>query len=161
MAVQQLDHLLPHAVQVRSHLDQHLGRHALPLAEQSQQDVLGTDVLMAELVRLPQRQLEHLLGPRRERDVPGRRPLPPADDLLHLPADRLQADSQRLQRPGRDALALVDQAEQQMLGADVGVVKHPGLFLGQDHDPPGPVGKPLKHVPTQFRRGRPRSGRCG
>jgi hypothetical protein len=27
------------------------------------------------------------------------------------------------------------------------VAEHPGLFLGQDHNPPRPVGKPLKHLP--------------
>jgi len=33
-----------------------------------------------------------------------------ADDLLDLLADRLQADAKRLQRLGRDTLALMDQA---------------------------------------------------
>jgi transposase len=70
----------------------------------------------------------------------------PADDLLHLLPHRLQADPQRLQRPGGHALALVDQAQQDVLGAQVVVVEHPGLFLRQDHNPPGPVGKPLKHL---------------
>jgi hypothetical protein len=52
-------------------------------------------------------------------------------------------------------LALVDQPEQEVLGADVVVVEEPGLLLGQDHDPPGPVGAALKHLPaTSFRRGR-------
>jgi hypothetical protein len=32
-----------------------------------------------------------------------------------------------------------------VLGADVVVIKPPGFFLSQDHDPPGPVGKPLEH----------------
>ena len=32
-----------------------------------------------------------------------------------------------------------------MLGADVVVIKPPGLFLSQDDNLPGPVGKPLEH----------------
>jgi hypothetical protein len=35
----------------------------------------------------------------------------------------------------------VDEAEQDVLGADVVVVEEPRLFLGQNHDPPGTVGK--------------------
>ena len=67
--VQQLDDLLPDPVQVRAQPDQHLGGDALALADQAEQDVLGADVVVAELQRLAQRQLEDLLGPRRERDV--------------------------------------------------------------------------------------------
>src|SRR5205814_5001923 len=52
---------------------------------------------------------------------------------------------ERLQRPGRDTVALVDEAEQDVLGADVVVLKPAGFFLSQDHNPPGPVGKPLEH----------------
>jgi hypothetical protein len=36
--------------------------------------------------------------------------------------------------------------EQDVLGADVVVVEHPGLFLGQDDDPPCAVGEPLEHA---------------
>ena len=83
--------------------------------------------------------------------MPRRRLLPLADDLLDLLAHRLQADAQRLQRLGGNAFALVDEAEQDMLGADVVVVQHPGLFLSQDNDPPRPVGKPLEHLVAPHR----------
>src|SRR5581483_9363476 len=68
-----------------------------------------------------------------------------ADDLLHLLPHGIQADFERLLRLGRDTLALADEAEQDVLGADVVVLKPPGFFLSQDHNPPGPVAKPLKH----------------
>jgi hypothetical protein len=47
------------------------------------------------------------------------------------------------------------QAKQDVLGADVVVVEHPGLFLSQNHNPPRPVGKPLKHhaAPSPSGRG--------
>ena len=146
VAVEQLDDLLADPVEVGAELDQHLGGDALALADQAEQDVLGADVVVAELQRLAQRQLQHLLGPRRERDVPGRGLLALADDLLDLLADGLERDAERLQGLGGDAFALVDQAEQDVLGADVVVVEHPGLFLGQDDNPTGAVGKPLEHV---------------
>ena len=44
------------------------------------------------------------------------------------------------------AFALVDQPEQDVLGADVIVVEHPRLFLGEDDDPAGPIREPLEHV---------------
>jgi hypothetical protein len=59
---------------------------------------------------------------------------------------RVQADSQRLQGPGRHSLALVDQAQQDVLGAGVVVAEHPGFCLRQDDNPPRPVGKPLEHL---------------
>src|SRR6266849_5367551 len=78
--------------------------------------------------------------------MPGRGLLPLADDLLHLLAHRLEPDPQRLKRLGRFALALMDEAEQDVLGADVVMVERPGLFLSQDHNPPRPVGEPLEHL---------------
>jgi hypothetical protein len=99
VAVKQLDHLLAHPVQVRAQLHQDLGRHALTLADQAQQDVLGPDVIVTELQRLTQRQLKYLLGARGERDVPRRRLLALADDLLDLLPHRFQADPPRREPP--------------------------------------------------------------
>ena len=146
VAGEQLDDLLADPVEVGAELDQHLGGDALALADQPEQDVLRADVVVAELQRLAQRQLQHLLGPRRERDVPARRLLALADDLLDLLADALEGDAEALQGLRGDALTLVDQAEQDVLGADVVVVEHPGLFLGQDDNPSRSVGEPLEHA---------------
>ena len=159
VAGEQLDDLLADPVEVGAELDQHLGGDALALTDQAEQDVLGADVVVAELQRLAQRQLEHLLGPRRERDVPARRLLTLADDLLDLLADALQGDAEALQRLRRDALTLVDQAEQDVLRADVVVVEHPGLFLSQDDNPSRSVGEPLEHALVLLTCRAPESGR--
>ena len=143
---EQLDDLLADAVEVGAELHQDLGGDALALADQAEQDVLGADVVVAELQRLAQRQLQHLLGPRGEGDVTGRGLLALADDLLHLLADALQRDAEGLERLGSDALTLVDQAQEDVLGADVVVVEHPGLFLGQDDHTAGSVGEPFEHL---------------
>ncbi len=145
-AGEQLDDLLADPVEVRAELDQHLGGDALALADQAEQDVLGADVVVAELQRLAQRQLEHLLGARRERDVAARRLLALTDDLLDLGAHGLQRDAEALEGLGGDALTLVDEAEQDVLGADVVVAEHAGFFLRQHDHPTGPVCEPLEHV---------------
>jgi hypothetical protein len=77
--------------------------------------------------------------------VAGRLLLALADDVLDLLAHGLERDAERLERLGGDALALVDEAEQDVLGADVVVVEHLRLFLGQDDDPTGSVGESLEH----------------
>ncbi len=69
VARQQLDDLLAHAGQVGAELHEHLRGDALALADEAEQDVLGADVVVAELQRLAQRQLEDLLGARGEGDV--------------------------------------------------------------------------------------------
>src|SRR5690606_15777627 len=112
VAGEQLDDLLAHAGQVGTQLDQHLRRDALALADQTEEDVLGPDVVVAELERLAQRQLEHLLRTGREGDVTRRGGPALADDLLDLLADRLEADAQRLERLRRDTLTLVDETQE-------------------------------------------------
>ena len=125
VAAQQLDDLLAHAVEVGAELDEHLGSDALALADEAEKDVLGADVVVAELQGLAQRELEHLLG---ERDI------------------------ERLERLRGDSFALVDEAEQNVLCADVVVVEHLGLFLGQHHHTTGTVGEPFEHLALSSRQ---------
>ena len=131
--------------QVGAQLHEHLRGDALALADEAEEDVLGADVVVAELQRLAQRQLEHLLGARREGDVTRRRRAALADDLLDLGAHGLERDAERLERLGGDALALVDQAEQDVLGADVVVVEQARFFLRQDDHSAGSVGEAFEH----------------
>jgi len=60
------------------------------------------------------------------------------EQLNDLLADPVQVGTQLDQHLGGHVLALTYQAEQDVLGADVVVVEHPGLFLRQDHNPPRP-----------------------
>ncbi len=75
---------------------------------------------------------------------PDRRRAALADDLLDLAAHGLERDAERLERLGGDAFALVDQPEQDVLGADVVVVEQACFFLRQDDDTAGPVGEPFE-----------------
>jgi hypothetical protein len=53
--------------EVGTQADEHLGGDAFAFAHETEEHVLSADVVVAELQRLAERQLEHLLGPRRER----------------------------------------------------------------------------------------------
>ncbi|GMA38410.1 hypothetical protein GCM10025883_04550 [Mobilicoccus caccae] len=108
--------------------------------------MLGADVVVAELQRFAQGQLKDLLGARRERDVPAAGLLALADDLLDLLAHGVERDAEAFQRLRGDALTLVDQAQQDVLGPDVVVVEHARFFLRQHDHTSGPVGEPLEHV---------------
>ena len=138
---------------MRPQVDQYLSGHPFTLADEPEQDVLGPDVVVAELQRLPQRQLEDLLGSGRERNLTGRRGLTSSHRLLDLLPDRLERDRQRLERFDRHALPLVDEAEQDVLGPDVVVIQKPRLLLGQKDDPPSPIGEALEHPSSLVTRG--------
>ena len=152
VAGEELDHGLADAVEVRTELLQHLRGDALALADQSEQDVLGADVVVTELQRFAERQLENLLGARGERDVTRRRGLALPDDLLDLLTNGFERDVERLQRLGGDALTLMDQAEEDVLRTDVVVVEHPRFFLGEDDHPTCSVGESLEHALHPSRR---------
>src|SRR5262249_14793956 len=142
----QPDRLLTDPARVNPQAGQYLLGGALAQAEQAEQDVLGSDAGTADRDGLPQRQFQHLLGQWRERDASApRTTLAPAGDPLNPLARGLLGGPERLQRLGRYSAALVDEGEQDVLGADVAVVERPGLFLGHGHDPPRLVGEPLEH----------------
>ena len=159
VARQQLDDLLAHAAEVGAQLHEHLGGDALALADEAEQDVLGADVVVTELQRLAQRQLEDLLGARGEGDVARRRRAALTDDLLDLAAHGLERDAEGLEGLGGHALALVDEPEQDVLGADVVVVEQARFFLRQHDDTAGPVGETFEQdcLPREL----PRAGKGG
>ena len=91
------DDLVADLLGVGVEVEQDAGGDALVLAHEAEQDVLGADVVVAERERLAQRQLEHLLGARGERDLAGGDLLAGADDPDHLGADALDRDVERLE----------------------------------------------------------------
>src|SRR5262245_14439707 len=99
---------------------------------------------MAQRQGLAQRELEHLLRARRERDLAGRDFVALTDDPRHLSSDLLDGDVERLQHPRSETFLLTEQAKQQMLGADVVVLQGPGFVLGKDDDLASSFGKALE-----------------
>ena len=118
---------------------------ALVLAHEPEQDVLGADVVVAERERLAQRQLEHLLRARRERDLARRDLVALADDPRDLRAHLLDGDVERLEDARRETLLLAQQPEQDVLGADVVVLQRASLVLGEDDDLACSLGEAFEH----------------
>src|SRR5699024_4047037 len=106
-----------------------------------------TTLFRSQLEGLAQAQLEHLLRPRGEGDVAGGGLIALADDVADLLAHRVEGHAERLERLGADALVLVDQAQQDVLGADVVVVEQSRLVLCQDDDAAGAIGEAFEHGP--------------
>ena len=82
----------------------------------------------------------------RERDLAGGDLLAGADDADDLGADALDGDVERLEHARGEALLLAQQAEQDVLGADVVVLERPGLFLREDDHLPGPLCESLEQT---------------
>ena len=144
------DDLVADLLGVGVEVEQDARGDALVLAHEPEQDVLGADVVVAEAERLAQRELEHLLRARRERDLPGGDLLAGADDAHDLRAHALDGDVEALEHPRGQALLLAQQPEQDVLGADVVVLERPRLLLRENDHLPGPFCESLEHGVDSF-----------
>ena len=143
---EQVQHFLADVFELQAEVHQHLGGDAFLLAQQAEQQVLGADVVVVEVAGLFHRVFDDLLGTRGLRQLAHRDHVRAGlDDLLDLQADLAEVDVEVLQDVGGDARAFLDQAEQDVLGADVFVVEALGLLVGQLHHLAGTIGKSFVH----------------
>ena len=148
---QQVQHFLAHFFELQAQVHQHLRGDAFLLAQQAQQDVLGADVVVVQVAGLFHRVLDDLLGPRRLRQLAHRDHLGAAlHQLLDFQADLPQIDVEVLQHVGRDARAFLDQAQQDVLGADVLVVEALCLLIGELHHLASTICKSFVHFVISF-----------
>ena len=131
---QDADDLVAHLVQVDAQALQDARGDALALADETQQQVLRADVVVAEPARLVDRQLDHPLGARRQAHLADDGAVPAADDELHGRPHLGQLDVHVLEHARGDALALADETQQEMLRADVVVVEPLRLVLRERQD---------------------------
>ena len=130
---------MAHLVEVDAQALEHAGGDALALADQAQQQVLGADVVVAQAARLVDGQLDDSLGARGQTDFADDRAIAAADDELDGGAHLGQLDVHVLEDARGDALALADEPEQQVLGADVVVVEPLRFVLSKCQDLPRAV----------------------
>src|SRR5207247_4969584 len=120
--------LLTDLVEPRAERFENLGRDRLALFHQAEQQVLGTDVVVPELPRFLDRQLEDALGLWGERNFTERQRLRKSSQgPFDFGLDGLESESEALQDRGRDPFTVSDQAEEDMLGSDE-IVAEPSGF---------------------------------
>ncbi|MNY32904.1 hypothetical protein D3C86_1671500 [compost metagenome] len=133
------------ARQVDAQVLEHANGHALALADQTQEQVLGADVVVAELPGLIPGELEDALGAGGEGDLHRHEAGAAADDLLDLDPRVLQADAHALEGLGGHTGALANQPKKDLLGADEVVTQAPGFFLRQHDHLDGFLSKSFEH----------------
>ncbi len=106
--------------------------HTLTLPQEPQQQVLSTDVGVVEGLGLLAGQSQDFFHPRGVRNITrGFSVRAHADLLFDSGTHGVQVKAKPLQHANGNALAQVDQPQQQVLGADIIVVKAIGLFARQ------------------------------
>ena len=108
--------------------------------------MLCADVVVTKAERLTESQLKHLLGARSKWDLTGGDLFAGADDANDLRADALGRDVEALKHARSETFLFTQQAEQDVLGADVVVLQRAGLFLCEDDDLTGTLCKSLEHL---------------
>jgi hypothetical protein len=96
--------------------------------------------------RLPQRELEHLLRARRERDLTRGDLVALADDPSDLGTHLFDRDVERLQHACGETLLFAQQAEEDVFGADVVVLQGAGLVLSEDDDLASSLGEAFEQL---------------
>ena len=130
---EQRGRLHAHLGRIDAEVGQHARGDAFTLADQAEQQMLGADVVVIELARLFEGELDHALGARREDHLLLDGLAAAADDRFDFLANLRQIDAERLEDFRGEALAFGDDAEQNVLGSDV-VVPEPLRFFLSQHD---------------------------
>merc|ERR1719329_1368298 len=94
------NHLRTNLCRVGVEVFEHARSHALAFTEQTEQQVFGADVVVAQLARLLERELQHALRARRERNLHRDETGTASNNLLNLDARFLQRNAHRLEHLG-------------------------------------------------------------
>ena len=121
-------------VEVHAQRLEDTGGDPLALADEAQEQVLRADVVVSEAACLVDGELDDALRPWRQADLADDRAVPAADDELDGGPDLGQLDVHVLEDARGDTLALADEAQEQVLRADVVVVEPLRLVLSQRQD---------------------------
>ena len=143
---QHLDGLGAHFFEIDAQAFQDPGGNAFALAHQPQEQMFGANVVMVQTARFIDRQFDHLFGTRRQANLPQDNPIAPTDDKFDGAANFIQFHAEVAQNLRGNPFALTDEAQEQMLGADVVVVEALRFFLGETQDFPGSLSKFVKAV---------------
>jgi len=140
-------------MEVDAHGGQDLGRHALSLSQEAQEDVLRAHVVHSQVSGLPHGHLQHPLAPGREGQVHGLDlGLPSPHGALHPEAHVLQGDGGPFKYLKGHPLPLGQKAHQEVFRAYDVVSQGKGFPVRQLHHSLSPFGKKLPHGGCPFSR---------
>ena len=121
--IQLPQNFLPCLLDVYVEIFEHLGSNPVALTEQAEQNVFGTDITVIKRLGFLGCEREDLFHARGVRNAPGYFLVGAGADLsLDLHADSFEVEAHFFEHADGDALSQFDQAEQQMLRAEVMVV---------------------------------------
>ena len=129
------DDLVADLVEVDPERLQDAGGDPLALADEAEEQVLRADVVVAEPAGLVDGELDDALGAWGQPDLADDRSVAATDDEFDRGPDLGQLDVHVLEDARGDALALADEAQEQMLRADVVVVEPLRLVLRRASGP--------------------------
>ena|ERR1700674_3921030 len=127
-------------------------RNALPLEKQSKQQMLGADKVVPHPPRFLERDLNDFLDARRRDDLLDDDPLVPTEHGRDYPADLAGIQSKVSQGLRGNPIAFAQEAQEDVLSADVGVVRALRLLLGESEYVFGALGEPLERIDGNPRR---------
>jgi hypothetical protein len=122
---------------------EHVRGGAFGFEDQPKQQVFGADVLMAQLARFLDGVLDHFFGARGKLDAVGGCPPGREDPLDHL-LDSLFLQAEIAQHARAHPAFLLEQSQEQVLGADFALVHALRLLMSQAKHTPRALGKTIQ-----------------
>ena len=147
------DDLVADLVEVHAERLQHAGGDPLALADEAQEQVLRADVVVPQPAGLVDGQLDDALRARRQADLADDRAVAATDDELDRRPDLGQLDVHVLEDARGHTLALADEAQEQVLRADVVVVEPLRFVLRECQD----LARPVRELVEAIHRSNARS----
>jgi hypothetical protein len=141
-----IENRLPQLSPIDTQSIEDLTGDTLTFAQETQQQVFGSDVSIATLRCLAQRQFENFLRSLCERDIARRFRSPTPNDALDSRSDQLQRHTRSSKRSCCNILALVDHAQQEVFCPDTRVAPEARFLLSKDNNPTRLLRETLEHA---------------
>ena len=136
------DDRLPHALRVERERLEEPGRHLY--LRDAEQQVLRSDIRVAQLPGFVDRGVDHPLGVLMQHDLVRGDPGPSTQLRLDRPARAAEIRAERIEDARGDPFAFANETEEQVLRPDVRVLEADGLVLSEREDPLRAVVKPVE-----------------
>ena len=148
--VEQLVDLSANLLEVGAEVLEDVGSDALTFDEQPEQQVLGADVVVPHAPRLLEGDLDDLLHARRRDDLLDDDALVAAQHRLDRAANLVDLHAEVIEDLGRKSFAFAEQTKQQVLCADVRVMRTLRLLLRKREHLLRPFGEALERVQNRL-----------